>query len=326
MFRIGDILESGADLTALPCSTNGHISTTAEASVRRFQLPLPSLLRLGEIEICPFPGRVSRIIAWAASLEDRNSSADAIRRIGEHLGTFANENRWIQILESPLLGTGTGGLDPRIAGPALRDGFLATCTSDAMLIVYGQIATTMNNLRGLMDDGKSLRLQEAAGTSDESTMDPMDISGAAPGVFISYSHRDKRFLDDLRIHLKPLERIAVLNAWSDEQIAAGSAWSLQIGEALERAKVAVLLVTPWFLASDFIHNQELTPLLKKAAEGGVQILWIPVRASSYEATALKKYQAVIPPERPLAEMKANRDKAWVTICEEIKKALEARSR
>jgi hypothetical protein len=106
MFRIGDILESGADLTVLPCSTQGHISTTAEARVQRFQLPLPSLLSLGDIEAKRFPGRVSRIIVWAASVNDRRSNPDAIRSIGERLGSFANDNRWIQIMESPLLGTG----------------------------------------------------------------------------------------------------------------------------------------------------------------------------------------------------------------------------
>jgi hypothetical protein len=44
------------------------------------------------------------------------------------------------------------------------------------------------------------------------------------------------------------------------------------------------------------------------------------RACSYKETPLKDYQAVIPPDKPLAEMKAERDKAWVRVCEEIKKA------
>jgi hypothetical protein len=326
MFRIGDVLQSGADVTALPCSTKGHISSTAQAKVQHFQLPLPSLLALGNIEILRFPGRVSRIIAWAASVSDRRSSAEAIRSIGQRLGLLANESRWIQILESPLLGTGAGGLDPMVAGAALRDGFLETCSTDALLIVYGQIAATINALRGFVDDSEPTNAEEAPVTSDESGIDPIGMTRDAPGIFISYSHKDRKFLDHLRIHLKPLERIAVLNAWSDQQIAPGSEWAKEIQKALAHAKVAVLLVSPSFLASDFIHNQELAPLLAKAGRGHVKILWIPVRACSFEATSLRKYQAAIPPERPLAEMKANRDKAWVTICDEIKKALGRRTR
>lgn len=78
------------------------------------------------------------------------------------------------------------------------------------------------------------------------------------------------------------------------------------------------MVSPAFLASDFIHEQEFGPLLKEAEQRGVRILWIPVRASSYKETWLTNYQAVISPNKPLAEMKTERDKAWVKICEEIK--------
>jgi hypothetical protein len=37
---------------------------------------------------------------------------------------------------------------------------------------------------------------------------------------------------------------------------------------------------------------------------------------------LKDYQSVPPLDKPLAEMKAERDSAWVQICKEIKKAVE----
>lgn len=144
---------------------------------------------------------------------------------------------------------------------------------------------------------------------------------ASNQVFISYSHKDKKFLEQLLIHLKPLEREAKLKAWSDQQITPGSEWFDEIQEALSNATVAVLLVTPAFLASDFINDHELGPILKKAKEGGVVILWVPVRASSYKETSLVNCQAVISPDKPVAEMKAERDKAWVRICSEIKKAI-----
>jgi hypothetical protein len=140
-------------------------------------------------------------------------------------------------------------------------------------------------------------------------------------LFISYCHKDAKFLEDLLLHLKPFERAGLVAKWSDKQIAAGSQWLDEIQAALATTKVAVLMVTPGFLASDFIHENELTPLLKEAEQGGVRVLWVPVRASAYKETLLKNYQAVIPPDKPIAEMKTNRDKAWVKVCEEIKKAL-----
>jgi internalin A len=118
-----------------------------------------------------------------------------------------------------------------------------------------------------------------------------------------------------------MEQAGKLTKWSDKQIAPGSNWFSEIQEALARTKVAVLLVTPNFLASDFIHEHELGPLLKQASEGGIRILWIPVRAAAFEETALKNYQALSSPGKPLAQMKAERDAAWVRICREIKKAI-----
>ncbi len=143
-------------------------------------------------------------------------------------------------------------------------------------------------------------------------------------VFISYSHRDKRLMEDLLAHLKPYVRSGSITAWSDKQIAAGSKWLAEIQAALEKTRVAVLLVSPHFLASDFIHDHELGPLLKEADAGGVKILWVQVRASSYKETPLEAYQAVVsPPAKPLAQMGPERDQAWVQLCEEVKKAVSA---
>jgi tetratricopeptide (TPR) repeat protein len=141
-------------------------------------------------------------------------------------------------------------------------------------------------------------------------------------VFISYSHRDKKLMEELLAHMKPYIRSGFVTAWSDGQIAAGSKWLTEIQAALGRTRVAVLLVSPQFLASDFIHDHELGPLLKAAEAEGVKILWIQLRESSYKETPLKAYQAVVsPPAKPLAEMKAERDRAWVQLCEEVKKAV-----
>jgi hypothetical protein len=140
-------------------------------------------------------------------------------------------------------------------------------------------------------------------------------------VFISYSHRDKKLMEELHTHLKPYVRSGI-TVWSDQQIASGSKWFDEIKVALAKTSVAVLLVSPDFLASDFIHEHELGPFLKEAKAGGVRILWVPIYASSYEETDLKDLQAVSPPNEPIgAKSKADRDAAWVRVCKEIKKAV-----
>lgn len=137
-------------------------------------------------------------------------------------------------------------------------------------------------------------------------------------VFISYSHKDFKWLEELQTQLEPYVRNAKIKVWDDTKIRAGANWRYDITQALESAKVAVLLVSPNFLASKFITDKELPSILEAAKSEGVTILWVPVRSSSFEETPIEAYQAAHPPERPLASMTtAARDKAFVEICKQI---------
>ena len=55
-------------------------------------------------------------------------------------------------------------------------------------------------------------------------------------VFISYSHKDKEWMESLLTHLKPLIRTGGVKAWSDTQIKRGSQWFDEIQNALSTTK------------------------------------------------------------------------------------------
>jgi len=137
-------------------------------------------------------------------------------------------------------------------------------------------------------------------------------------VFISYSHEDKKWLSELNTHLSPLLRRNIITSWDDTQLKAGDEWKVKVEAALATAKVAVLLVTPDFLASRFIAEEELPPLLEAARKEGVAIFWIAVSPSNYWATPIAKYQAANAPAHPLSTFdRSRRDQEWVKICNQI---------
>ena len=142
-------------------------------------------------------------------------------------------------------------------------------------------------------------------------------------IFISYSHKDVRWLDLLKTHLQPYLRIGKLKVWDDKDIKSGDIWRDEITHALDTAQVAVLLVSHNFLASEFIVTNELPPLLNAAKDKGVKILWVPISACSYDETEIEKYQAALDPARPLDSLKeAELNQTLVKLCKEIKDAIK----
>ncbi len=143
-------------------------------------------------------------------------------------------------------------------------------------------------------------------------------------IFVSYSHKDRKWLDSLITHLKPLARKQEFNIWVDTQIRAGLKWREEISKAIDRARVAVLLVSANFLASDFIAEDELPPLLRAAEDDGLIIIWIPAGYCLYEETLIKDFQAAIDPSVPLESLSsADLNKALVEVSIKIKEAVES---
>jgi hypothetical protein len=142
------------------------------------------------------------------------------------------------------------------------------------------------------------------------------------GVFISYSHEDdEQWLDPLLTHLEFLKQSDV-EIWTDRDIKPGSRWRVDIENALASARVAVLIVTPAFLASPFIRDNELPPLLRAAESDGLIIFWIPAEPSSVKQYEIIEFQAAHPESKPLSELKgAKRGKAFVSIAEKLAQTL-----
>ncbi len=122
---------------------------------------------------------------------------------------------------------------------------------------------------------------------------------ARTAVFISYSHKDKKWLDRVKVHLDPLERNHGVTIWQDSKLRGGDRWRAEIDRALATTRVAVLLISADFLASDFIAHHELPPLLKAAQRAGATILPLIISDSAFLDSELAAFQAINPTDQPL---------------------------
>ena len=119
-------------------------------------------------------------------------------------------------------------------------------------------------------------------------------------VFVSYSHKDLRWLERLQTHLTPLATDYDIDLWDDTRLRPGSEWREEIQTAVDKGSAVVLIISADFLASEFIRTNELPPLLKAAKEEGALILSIIASPSLFLRNAeLSQFQAVNNPSTPL---------------------------
>lgn len=138
-------------------------------------------------------------------------------------------------------------------------------------------------------------------------------------IFVSYSHVDSIYLERLKVHLKPFEKKGQIDLWEDTKIKAGEKWKDKINSALDKSVIAILLISADFMASDFIVENELPPLLKVAEEKGKIILPVIVKPCRFTKNEnLSKFQAINDPKNPLSKLNENdREEIYVKIADYI---------
>ena len=163
-------------------------------------------------------------------------------------------------------------------------------------------------------------------------------------IFISYCHDDRDYLDELKTFLTPLEER--LNFWTDSRIEPGDEWESEISGALDQARIGLLLISPSFLASNYIKNQELPRLVQAAEQGTLKlaVLYLKTSAVEDEGSAvtivrdgieqripLTKYQGLNSPQQPIGDIKKEgteeeRNQVYLRVSQTLAKLAETAAR
>ena len=118
-------------------------------------------------------------------------------------------------------------------------------------------------------------------------------------LFISYSHRDQEWLDVIKAPLEPYVELHGLKVWDDRHIPPGEDWRKTIADALAQTRVALLLVSPGFIKSEFIREEELRYFLDATERYAVKVHWLLLSDLGDLANPLSDRQAILDPATPL---------------------------
>src|SRR5215467_8015076 len=86
----------------------------------------------------------------------------------------------------------------------------------------------------------------------------------------------------LKIHLSPLLHQGFIDVWHDRNISAGSDWEQEIKEQLNAAQIILLLVSPDFMASNYINNVELKRAIERHQRGEARVIPIILRPVDWQ--------------------------------------------
>lgn len=111
-------------------------------------------------------------------------------------------------------------------------------------------------------------------------------------MFLAYSREDSSILEELRIHLKILERTQNLEVWFDGLIEAGSEWEKSILNNLLQADIILLLISQNFIASDYCYNKEMREAIRLHGAGKIKVIPIISKECLWEDPPFAKLQAL----------------------------------
>lgn len=137
-------------------------------------------------------------------------------------------------------------------------------------------------------------------------------------TFISYSHKDKKYLDEFLKHLKPLCRQGYLENWTDRELIVGDHLDSKIIDNLDNANLVIFLVSADFLDSEYCYDIELTNSLERMKSDGIGVIPIIIKNCRWKDTPLKDY-LVLPEDGVPVKSFSNEEDAWVSVVDAIKK-------
>jgi len=146
-------------------------------------------------------------------------------------------------------------------------------------------------------------------------------------IFISYSHIDKEYLneDSLLGYLKGLEREAEVEFWWDGNLVGGDYWDEEIRNRICESGIALVLVSQYFLNSDYIQKTEISGFLGQCRDNGLIIFPVILSPCDWEQYEWLKSRQFLPRGGETIEVHytepGRRKELFLKILQDLKKQI-----
>ena len=140
-------------------------------------------------------------------------------------------------------------------------------------------------------------------------------------IFYCYAREDKDLRDELEMHLSNMKHQNQIVTWCNREIHAGTEWEREIDMHLYTAHFILLLISRHFMASEYCYGIEMKKALGRHKIGTAHVIPIILRPVDWKNSPFSHLQVLPTDGRPVTSWQ-NRDKAFVDIVSNIRKAIE----
>lgn len=140
-------------------------------------------------------------------------------------------------------------------------------------------------------------------------------------LFFSYSHKNENIRNELEVHLSLLKRQKVIETWHDRKIDAGQEFDSEICHYLDEADIILLLISPYFLASDYCYDVELSRALDRHERKEAVVIPVILDPCDWKTASFGKITATPSDGKPISTFK-NIHEAFLDVTTAIRKVAE----
>ncbi|MBA2682139.1 MAG: TIR domain-containing protein [Ktedonobacteraceae bacterium] len=139
-------------------------------------------------------------------------------------------------------------------------------------------------------------------------------------VFISYAREDEALLNQLSIHLVTFKLQQLIADWHTRQILPGTNWSSEIDTHMEQSKLILLLISPYFMASDYSYGIEMKQALDRHEVGKARVIPIILRPVDWVDAPFSKLQFLPSNAAPISRW-PDRDDAFTEVVKGLRRVI-----